>query len=168
MSELLLLTGLSGAGKTTFAKSFAIANKMRYIGIDDFYAAVFGDINTHSHEFDVWMMFYRAIEIAARDKVDTIIDTNAPTKANREEIYDWFGHMFNDTGLVYIETPPALCIQNNTARERKIPPEELRQMILQYEPPDKTELSKWKMMLHIKNDHNKIFNELQNAEIIRP
>lgn len=167
MSQLLLLTGLCGAGKTTFAKSFAIANKMRYIGIDDFYAAVFGTAARHSHEFDIWMMFYRAIEIAARDAVDVIIDTNAPTKARREEIYDWFGHMFDETGLVYIETPPALCIQNNASRERRIPSEELHQMISQYEPPDKTELNKWGMILHIRNEHNNILNEIENAEMIK-
>lgn len=93
MSKLYLMTGVSGSGKTTFAKEFAQKNNLRFLNIDNFYYATFGDENMHTHEFDVWMMFYRAIEIASRDNVDIIIDTNSPTISNRDEIYNWFGHI---------------------------------------------------------------------------
>lgn len=69
MSKLYLMTGVSGSGKTTFAKEFAEKNNLRCLNIDNFYYATFGDENMHKHEFDVWMMFYRAIELASRDLV---------------------------------------------------------------------------------------------------
>ena len=37
MAKMYLMCGLSGAGKTTFAKKFAEENDLIYLSIDDFY-----------------------------------------------------------------------------------------------------------------------------------
>ena len=39
MSKLYLMTGVSGSGKTTFAKEFARKNNLRCLNIDNFYYA---------------------------------------------------------------------------------------------------------------------------------
>lgn len=44
---MYLMTGISGSGKTTFARDFALKNNLRYLNIDNFYLATFGDENTH-------------------------------------------------------------------------------------------------------------------------
>lgn len=163
MSKLYLLTGISGAGKTTFAKTFAQQNNLRYLNIDNFYYAVFGNEYTHQHEFDVWMMLYRAIEIASRDNVDIVIDTNSPTVANREEIYNWFGHMFAENYLIYIDTPKELCIENNSRRNRVIPLNEMSNMLLRYEPPQKEEEKIWTRIFAVKNNNN-VFSEMEELK----
>lgn len=154
MSKMYLMTGVSGSGKTTFAKKFARENNLRYLNIDNFYLATFGDENTHAHEFDVWMMFYRAIEIASRDGVDVIIDTNAPTVSNRNEIYNWFGHMFAENYMIYIYAPADLCFKNNASRKRVIPQDEMVKMYNDYERPREEEARKWTEIYEVNNDDN--------------
>lgn len=160
MSKMYLMTGVSGSGKTTFAKEFARKNNLRYLNIDNFYLATFGDENTHEHEFDVWMMFYRAIEIASRDDVDIIIDTNAPTISNRDEIYNWFGRMFAENYIIFIDAPADLCFRNNSNRERVIPEDEMIRMIGKYERPHKEETRKWDNIYIVHNDNN-TFSEME-------
>ena len=157
---MYLMTGVSGSGKTTFAKKFARENNLRYLNIDNFYLATFGDENTHEHEFDVWMMFYRAIEIASRDDVDIIIDTNSPTISNRDEIYNWFGHMFAENYMIYIYATADLCLKNNANRNRVIPKEELIKMYTDYEPPHEEECCKWDKIYEVYNIHNE-FTEMR-------
>lgn len=157
---MYLMTGVSGSGKTTFAKEFARKNNLRYLNIDNFYLATFGDENTHEHEFDVWMMFYRAIEIASRDDVDIIIDTNAPTISNRDEIYNWFGRMFAENYIIFIDAPADLCFRNNSNRERVIPEDEMIRMIGKYERPHKEETRKWDNIYIVHNDNN-TFSEME-------
>lgn len=157
---MYLMTGISGSGKTTFAKEFARKNNLRYLNIDNFYRATFGDENTHEHEFDVWMMFYRAIEIASRDDVDIIIDTNAPTISNRDEIYNWFGRMFAENYIIFIDAPADLCFRNNSNRERVIPEDEMIRMIGKYERPHKEETRKWDNIYIVHNDNN-TFSEME-------
>lgn len=159
MSKLYLMTGVSGSGKTTFAKEFAQKNNLRCLNIDNFYYATFGDENMHKHEFDVWMMFYRAIEIASRDNVDIIIDTNSPTISNRDEIYNWFGHMFSENYMIYIYAPIELCLKNNTSRRRIIPQDELIKMYNDYECPHPDEARKWNKIYKICNNNN-VFSEM--------
>lgn len=159
MSKLYLMTGVSGSGKTTFAKEFAHKNNLRCLNIDNFYYATFGDENVHKHEFDVWMMFYRAIEIASRDNVDIIIDTNAPTISNRDEIYNWFGHMFTENYMIYIYAPIELCLKNNSSRKRIIPQNELIKMYNDYERPQLDEARKWDKIYEVCNNNN-VFSEM--------
>lgn len=160
MSKMYLMTGVSGSGKTTFAKDFARKNNLRYLNIDNFYFATFGDESTHKHEFDVWMMFYRAIEIASRDGADIIIDTNSPTISNRDEIYNWFGHMFSENYMIYIDAPGDLCFRNNSNRGRVIPNDEMMKMIRNYEYPDRIETLKWDN-IYIVHNNNNIFSEME-------
>lgn len=157
---MYLMTGVSGSGKTTFAKEFAHKNNLRYLNIDNFYLATFGNENTHEHEFDVWMMFYRAIEIASRDNVDIIIDTNAPTISNRDEIYNWFGQMFAENYIIFIDAPGDLCVRNNSNRGRVIPEDEMVRMIGKYERPHKEETRKWDNIYIVHNDNN-TFSEME-------
>ena len=81
-TTLTLYCGLAGAGKSTHAREYATKSNARYISIDAFYEACFGDPKIHTHEFEVWMMFYNAIRLAGTDHVSVVIDTNAPTRAN--------------------------------------------------------------------------------------
>ena len=159
MSKMYLMTGVSGSGKTTFARDFALKNNLSYLTIDNLYLAIICDENTHEHEFDVWMMFYRAIEIASRDGADIIIDTNSPTISNRDEIYNWCGHMFSENYMIYIYAPIELCLKNNTSRRRIIPQNELIKMYNDYESPNPDEARKWNKIYEICNNNN-VFSEM--------
>jgi predicted kinase len=152
MAKMYLMHGLSGAGKTEFAKRFARENNLRYLSIEDFYAAFFGSELIHQNEEEVWAAFEIAIRVAEKEQVDIIVDTNSPRRADR----DWFFEKFPtySINLIIIDTPVELCLKNNRERERKIPEEEMQKMITELEPVTEDELGRYESVVVYKNTDN--------------
>lgn len=140
MSKMYLMCGLSGAGKTTFAKKFAEENGCIYLGIDDFYACYAGTNGikspwSDSHaSFDVWIKYFYAIHTLEQEGKDILIDTNAPTFVKRQQFIDWFP-CFDEYNLIYIAVNEELRYKNNLARGRVVPPDEMERMRNEFQPP---------------------------------
>lgn len=152
MAELIVMCGLPGAGKTTFAKMFANKNNYRYISIDNFYTAVFGNETEHYHKYQVWEMLYKAVELAIEDEVNVILDTNAPNPNDREILYERIGKKFDHRTIVYVENDPDTCKENNKHRIRVIPDEQMNYIINRFIPPTKEELKHWELQTVNKNE----------------
>ena len=146
---MYLMHGLSGAGKTEFAKRFARENNLRYLSIEDFYAAFFGSELIHEHEEEVWAAFEIAIRAAEHDLIDIIVDTNSPRRADR----DWFFEKFPtySINLIIIDTSVEECLANNRERARRIPEEEMQKMITEIEPVTDDELLRYESVTVYKN-----------------
>ena len=143
MATMYLMSGPSAAGKTTFAKNMLVSNPtMRYLGIDDFYEMFHGTVHNHSHEFQVWMSFFEAINVAVEDGVDVVIDTNSPTVVMRSQFLDWFGK-FDRYELIFINASLKDCREMNAKRARTVPESELLRMYHQVEHPSILEDSRW-------------------------
>ena len=142
MSKMYLMCGLSGAGKTTFAKKFAEEHNCVYLGIDDFYACFAGANGIKSPwsdpdaSFDVWIKYFYAIHELSREKngKDVLIDTNAPTFVKRQQFIDWFP-CFDEYNLIYIAVDEDLRYKNNLARGRVVPQDEMARMRDEFQPP---------------------------------
>lgn len=142
MSKMYLMCGMSGAGKTTFAKKFAEENNYKYLGIDDFYKEykrIFAP-NCQSlwsdpkASFEVWQEFFRVINACELDNDDVVIDTNAPTFVKRAQFIDWFP-TFDEHNLIYISANRDLRRRNNASRNRVVPDDEMDRMEKEFEAP---------------------------------
>ena len=151
-----MMCGLSGSGKTTFAKKFAEENDLYYICPDDFYRMLNGDDRIHTNEFEIWMALFRALHMAEQRGQDTIFDTNNPTYVGRAQILDWFPGF--DTHLIYIHADNDLCRNNNQSRRRVIPAEEMEKMISVFEPPSFDEDQRYKSFTMYRNNNNQQFD----------
>lgn len=150
--KLYMMCGISGSGKTTFAKKFAEENDLYYICPDDFYKMLNGDDRIHTNEFEVWMTLFRALHMAEQQGRNTIFDTNNPTHVSRLQILDWFpGFEFH---LIYIYAAPELCLKNNSSRRRVIPEDEMKRMIRTFEPPSEYEVLKYASVTKLENVDN--------------
>lgn len=154
MSKAYVMTGLSGAGKTTFGKKFAKENNLRYLNIDNFYTAVFGNGSNHTHKFTIWEMFYKAVDIAVFDGVDVLLDVNSPNRTDRNILAHALGPKYDVKCLIFIDTPTSLCISNNLSRDRVIPPDDMEKIIKSYQAPTIEEKDVWTNIYHIKNNAN--------------
>lgn len=140
MSKMYLMCGLSGAGKTTFAKKFAEEHNLVYLGIDDFYACYAGTNGIRSPwsdphaSFDVWIKYFYAIHTLEQEGKDILIDTNAPTYVKRQQFIDWFP-CFDEHNLIYIAVSEELRYKNNLARGRVVPQDEMARMRDEFQPP---------------------------------
>lgn len=160
---MYLMSGLSGAGKTKFAKDFAKKRGLRYLCPDDFYAVVNGDDRIHEHEFEVWMAFFQAVRLAEQDGVSCIIDTNALTVVHRTQFLDWFPGF--DHVLIYISASLELCQQNNKNRRRVIPEGELLRMHHRLQVPTKDEDPRWGDLIMLRNNNNESFELVSDSAL---
>lgn len=133
--KMFLMSGVSGSGKSTYARGFAEMNGFQLFDIDSFYKAINGNDNCRDNKFEVWMAFYRAIHTAGKNGKDVVIDTNAITYTDRCEFLSWFPEF--DHYLIQIKNTLAECLQNNAKRERKVPEDALKEMFSYWEPIDK-------------------------------
>lgn len=139
MGKMYLMCGLSGAGKTTFAKKFAQEHNCVYFAIDAYYAPYYlldkDAYDNNDISFKVWIKFFEDIHEAEMAGKDIVIDTNAPTIVKRLQFIDWFP-TFEEHNLIYIMiNDPVLQVKNNAARNRVVPAEEIERMRLEFKSP---------------------------------
>lgn len=136
MAKMYLMCGLSGAGKTTFAKKFAEENNLVYLDIDHFYKTYGLGRYDEDTGFDVWIEFFKAIHFYEKyTNRDVLIDTNAPTFVKRQQFIDWFPS-FDEYNLIYIAIDDEeLRKKNNASRGRVVPIDEMERMRKEFEEP---------------------------------
>ena len=152
MSEMILVCGLSGSGKTDWAKEFVENTGYRYFCPDDFYAASNGDECIHENEFEVWIAMYQAIHLAEMNGQNCVVDTDALTKTHRTEFLDWFPSF--EHHMVYIAAEKWLRYSNNDFRRRHVPEEEMKRMERRLEVPRQNEDPRWMSITVIENVEN--------------
>ena len=158
MAKMFLMCGDPGSGKSFFARKLAKDNGYRYLSIDDMYAVFNGDPHSHDNKFDVWMTFWRQIHAAEMAGHDIVVDTNAPTRLDRNEFLNWFASF--EHHLIWVEASEELCLRNNANRSRVIPREQMKAMFAFFEPPDIREnmgshRSKWASISYVPNNNNR-------------
>lgn len=153
MARMLLVSGCSAVGKTTFAKRFAASHGFRYLSADNFYAAVNGDERIHENKFEVWMSLYRAIYLAQEQNIDVIVDANTLTMVDRDQLLGWFPKF--EHHLVYIHADSELRRMNNLSRVRQVPENVMELMTTIVQEPCWEALDRrWTSYMRIDNVNN--------------
>jgi predicted kinase len=151
---MYMMCGLSGCGKTSYAKEFSKDNNLFYLGIDEFYEWYNGDECIRDNTFEVWIEFYQAIHRAEQNGVDIIIDIDAPTFVDRTQMLDWFPG-FDEYHLICKTAPERLRRANNSSRTRRVPEDEMDRMLERFEyPRSEFEDARWNTILVINNNDN--------------
>lgn len=162
MPKMYVMTGMSGSGKTTFAKVFAEDHGLLYLNPDVFYAAFNGSETVHEHEFEVWIALFQAIHAAEMSGRDVIIDTNAPTTIDRVQFINWFPSY--EPHLICIAAPLELCLRNNHNRTRQIPDDQMHRMWERQTVPLDVSEPEWKSITYYENDSNTGFRIMSDDE----
>lgn len=159
MSKMYLMCGLSGVGKTTYAKKFAEENNLVYLGIDDCYAEINGDECIHENQFHAWILFFEKIHSLAVAGIDCIVDTNAITHCHRRQFLDWFPE-FDEHHLIFVRASEELRYANNKSRRRVIPDEAMKKMLNDFEYPAIAEMREWDSITIVRNENNQFLQPL--------
>lgn len=158
MAKMFLMCGAPGSGKSFFARKLAKDNGYRYLSIDDMYAVFNGDPHSHDNKFDVWMTFWRQIHAAEIAGHDIVVDTNAPTRLDRNEFLNWFASF--EHHLIWIDASEELCLRNNANRSRVIPRGQMESMFRFFEQPNPyrenegSNRATWKSISYVPNNDN--------------
>lgn len=164
MARMIVVSGCSAVGKTTFAKQFAAARGFRYLSADNFYATFNGDERIHENKFEVWMALYRAIYIAQEQNIDIIVDANLLTNVDRDQLLGWFPKF--EHHLVFIHADEQLRTRNNMLRSRQVPDKAMEYMRDHVQIPVWGEMDKrWLSYMRINNINNNFLFAEQEGDI---
>lgn len=129
MSNLVMLVGLPGSGKSTWALNSGV----RTFSSDDIRLELFGDVNDQTHNKEVFDELQRRTKECLSSGVDCIYDaTNISRKRRMAFLREVDGH--NKTCVLFCP-PVELCKARNLLRERRVPEEVIDRMVRNFEVP---------------------------------
>lgn len=134
--NLNLLVGISGSGKSTWAKAIQDKNSALIVLCPDILRGIVGsgeeDQTVNGFVFNV----VRAMtEYFLKSGKDVIIDATNVRKVNRQEFID-IGHKHGAKVCAYVfRVPLEVCLERNFKRARRVPPEIIQRQFDNYVPP---------------------------------
>lgn len=142
MAKLIVLAGLPGSGKTTWARDYrAEAKKAELEGVcivstDEIRGQLWGDESDQQNGSKVFEIAYERIEFWLKSPYcDTVIfDATNLHKKDRKKLLHKFGAMA-DTKLVWFDTPYTECVKRNFQRERNVPTAVIQRMFEHMDVP---------------------------------
>ncbi|MCW5314503.1 AAA family ATPase [Nostoc sp. KVJ3] len=129
-SSLLLLIGLPGSGKSTFAKQLlAEYPQMSLISTDAIRGKLFGSEALQGPWLLIWQEVERQFQQAISTENTAIFDaTNAQRRHRREVIALARELGFAQITGIWVDTPVWLCLARNKKRSRQVPEEIILRM----------------------------------------
>lgn len=145
---LLLLVGIPGSGKSTWARAFVEAHpRYRIVSTDAIRAALYGDEATQGEWSLIWTQVlgqWRAgVVSVGQGELDGLIydATNARRRHRLEAIAAAREVGFTTISLVWFDLPLSVALERNQGRSRQVPPDIIAAMARQIQgaPPSLAE-----------------------------
>ena len=121
--KAILLSGIAGAGKSTWANWYASNNvNTAVISTDAIRYELFkAYVLDKSQEKVVQKTIMERVRKYAEQGVDVIIDIAVVKNKNRLKWYSKLRPYYKTVELVYIDTALDICLENNLKRDRNVP-----------------------------------------------
>lgn len=135
-NTLIVLCGISGSGKSTFAKHILDNNPKIAIACPDLVREkLYGDASIQGNGNQVFQMAFDIVKISGKIKADCVFDaTNTTKKARRRVIEE--GQKYFDFIICYYFAPDLTkSIGNQKKRERQVPHDVLVRQVQQWQTP---------------------------------
>jgi predicted kinase len=139
--KVILLIGVPGSGKSTYAKQRFTTPNHIILSTDSIREELFGDENVQGD--------WRKIESLLRKRVvdflvkgtTPVIDATHAQQKHRMHAITWIRHLGAEVHGVHVSTPLAVCQERNQNRSRKVPEAVINSMhaALQKNPPNLAE-----------------------------
>ncbi len=134
MAEFIMLVGLSGSTKSTYAELLAKRNGYKVVSSDAIRAEVFGDENDQTHNAQVFEeMKRRTIAFLKKDE-SVIYDATNLNSKKRKALLSQLPSKILKTAIVVL-TPVEQCIKNAAARDRKVSAEVIEKQHASFQVP---------------------------------
>lgn len=128
MSKLVIMVGLPGSGKSTYATKYTTQDRTTIVSTDEIRRELYGNPETQGNAQDVFNEAYRRIEIALRAGDTVVFDaTNLKTR-NRRYLINKYRPIADTIIAEYINTPIDECIMRDELRSRTVGYEVIQRM----------------------------------------
>lgn len=136
MGKLIILVGLPGSGKSTYAKEFARTHANTFIfSSDEYRERLLHDVNDQSQNELVFKTLYAEARKCLEQDCTAIIDATNMTRKSRKRCLEKFKDMNIIRECHIIPTFFDVCIERDAARERTVGEEVIRRMTASFEVP---------------------------------
>ncbi|MCG5060495.1 MAG: AAA family ATPase [Limnoraphis sp. WC205] len=130
MSQLILMIGLPGSGKSFFATQLKVNHPdYQLISTDTIRAQLFGDEEIQGPWLRVWSKVEQQFQKAVREGTDAIYDATNTQRRQRKDVITIAREIgFHPIFAVWVNTPLEKCLQRNQNRLRQVPEEIILKM----------------------------------------
>ena len=137
-NTLVVLVGVPGSGKTTFAKLLKNGG-MVHVSTDEIREEILGSASDQSQGDKVFAIAYKRMQDAGKEKKDCVFDATSRTVKDRKVLIDKAKGYFDFVICYYSNTDLQTCLKRNQERERPVPQEVIERMWRQLQKPTLSE-----------------------------
>lgn len=128
MSKLIIMVGLPGSGKSTYATKYTTKDRTTLVSTDEIRRELYGNPETQGNAQEVFNEAYRRIEIALRAGDTVVFDATNLKARNRRYLINKYRPIADTIIAEYINTPIDECIMRDELRSRTVGYEVIQRM----------------------------------------
>ena len=140
MNKLIIMCGLPGSGKSTYAKKLLeLHPEWKYVSRDEVrYEYVTDQEHYFDHETEVYKEFCNRISMHLINENTVIADATHITRKSREKLIRSLDIKPDEIYVLIMHTPFNICMERNTKREgiTRVPDDSMYRMKHQLKYPD--------------------------------
>lgn len=137
-NEFIMMVGLSGSGKSTFASKYDIPNtyfETKRISSDEVRERICGDAKDQSRNNEVFEILHKEIINALKSNYNVIFDATNLTIKDRRSILQKIKNIPCIKRCIIMTTPIDICRKRNSIRDRVVPDDVITRQINKFEIP---------------------------------
>lgn len=139
VAKLIMMVGISGSGKSYYANKIAEKENGVVFSSDALRAELYGDENDQSHNQEVFNELHKRIRNHLREGGVAIYDATNLNMKRRMAFLQELKRIPCEKEAVLVLASRDKCIEQNDARERKVPHSVIDKQIKQFQCPQKFE-----------------------------
>lgn len=120
IAALYVLIGMSGSGKSTFAKEWAAKTCSQIVSTDEIRSRLFGDESIQTNSAKVFREAYHMTNMHLRQRCNVVFDATNTTKKGRDQLLKSVKVPFYSVAIL-MPMDLAKATRQNSMRERVVP-----------------------------------------------
>lgn len=139
MNILIVMCGLPGSGKSTYANYLTESGRFASVSTDQVRKELYGDENIQGNGKEVFTTAFKHLRTYGLFKNNCVFDATNISQHTRKRVIKECRNYYDLIICKYIDTPLEVCLHRNSQRERVVPKEVIIRMYKQFTMPSREE-----------------------------
>ena len=139
MNVLIVLCGLPGSGKSTYAKYLTESGHFECVSTDHIRKKLYGKEHIQGNGKEVFTTAFLLLQAYGSTKKNCVFDAINIAPHVRKRVIKECRDYYDLIVCKYIDTPLDVCLHRNSQRERVVPKEVILRMANQFTMPSREE-----------------------------